>query len=265
VGSPIAGVTVTVHYWGTGAGENPHLRANIDAETTSDKEGRWQVDVMPREIAEDKLRIFVSHPDYVSDHLKRAITPYPVTERPRIDTLYDRTAVMVRKKGESITGSVVDSEYRPLADVKMYDSDYYWMEPGKPTATSDEKGEFRISGVLPGPLYLTAESPGFAPELVDVWSMPMPLKIQLKPGKTVQGRVVGEDGKPIEGVSVTAQRWRQQDHRIDLRAKTDAKGCFRLTDAPTDEVQYDLGKNGYMMAEQVSMSASSKEHSITLK
>src|SRR4051794_12094619 len=91
-GNPIPNVKVSVHYWATGSGKNPHIRANIDADTKTDKDGRWQIDIMPAEVDKKELRIFFTHPDYVSDHPPRAVIPLPVTEQPPIEDLFKRTA-----------------------------------------------------------------------------------------------------------------------------------------------------------------------------
>ena len=74
----------------------------IDEETITDNDGRWQIDVMPDKVVEDEPRIFLSHPDYVSDQLQRGIIPWPVTERPTVEALRAQTAVMtMRKEGRS--------------------------------------------------------------------------------------------------------------------------------------------------------------------
>ena len=58
-GEPIPDVTVTIRFWGEGKGESPHIRANINAITTTDKDGRWNVNVMPMELDnESNLRIY---------------------------------------------------------------------------------------------------------------------------------------------------------------------------------------------------------------
>ncbi len=264
-GDPIAGVTVTVHYWGPGSGKNPHIRANIDTKTTSDKEGRWQINVMPEKIVENELRIFLNHPDYISDHLKRGIIPLPVTVRPPLKSLYRRTAVMTMREGETIHGQVIDGDNRPIPNVSIYDGEYYWFKPGKPRAKTGEDGKFSIIGLQSGPMHLTVQAAGYAPELIDVAGAPLPLKIQLKPGQTVHGRVVDENGKPVKGVAVSVSRWRGKRSRLRLHTKSDAEGKFRLTDAPTDQVEYDFGKKGYMLVENYVMSPSSNEFLVTLK
>ena len=108
---PIPGVKVTVHYWESPVGNpQPHLRANIDEETTTDKDGRWRINVMPAEVVEDEPRIFLSHPDYVSDNLRRGMTPMPATKRPSVEALRAQTAVMVMRKGGVIQGRVIDEK-----------------------------------------------------------------------------------------------------------------------------------------------------------
>jgi len=83
-GEPIPNVTVKVHYWATGKGKMPHIRANLDTKVTTDQQGRWRTYSVPADVHEgnpsadtNAPRIFFSHPDYVSDHLSRVRTPIP--------------------------------------------------------------------------------------------------------------------------------------------------------------------------------------------
>ena len=186
-------------------------------------------------------------------------------ELPPIEKLFDRTAMMVMRKGEMIQGRVTDEDGQPIANARIYDSEYYWFAPGKPRAKTGQDGDFHIAGVKPGPMKLTVQAPGCAPELIDVRRSPKPLKIQLRPGQAILGRVVDVNGRPIERVSVSARRWRGQRNRLHLKAESDADGKFRLTDAPTDAVEYDLGKKGYLILEYFPMSPSPDDYSVTLK
>ncbi len=45
---PVPDVTVTLHYWATGSGNNPHLRANLHEKATTDKAGRWRMEIDKR-------------------------------------------------------------------------------------------------------------------------------------------------------------------------------------------------------------------------
>lgn len=276
-GEPIPDVEVKIDYWATGSGENPHIRANINTKTKSDKDGRWQVEVMPAKVEGKLLRIYLNHSDYISDHLKRGFAPTPVTEQPPMEKLFDRTAEMVMKKGETIEGRVIDKDGRPIPNARIYNSEYYWYGPKKPRGTTDKEGHFRISGVKPSvanqPQYnadndteLTVEAPGYAPELLaDVRTTDSSIQVQLEPGRTIHGRVVDSDGKPVNGVNVSAWSWRGHSKRLHLEAKSDADGAFSLADAPVDEVQFGFRKEGYMGVDNFSMSPSGGKYSVTMK
>jgi beta-lactamase regulating signal transducer with metallopeptidase domain/uncharacterized GH25 family protein len=272
-GEPIPNVAVNIHYWAKGSGENPHVRANIDAKAKSDKNGRWQVNVMPAKIETDEMRIFLTHPDYVSDHLSRAIIPIPVTEQPPLKNLFDQTAVMIMRKGNMLQGRVVDEDGQSISNAKIHNNEYYWFGSKTARARTDRDGNFQIAGVDPGgeqlgrydnATLLTIEAAGYAPELVNVVPDSRP-QIQLKPGKMVEGRVIDENGKPVKGASVSARRWREKDNRLHLETKSDAEGNFRLSDVPVDDVEYDIGKDGYLMLEHFPMSPGHDKYSVTLK
>ena len=275
-GEPISDVKVTVHYWGVGEGESPHIRANVLAETTTDKEGRWHVDVMPEDVRANELYIFVSHPDYVSDHLSPGFLPSPATEEPPIEKLYDQTAVMKMKRGDSLEGKVIDERGNPIANAAVHIDDQYWWRKEKPRAMTDEAGKFQVSGFdfdarervwgLGGvPLYLTAKAAGYAPELIGVKEPGAIPAVTLRPGKTVRGRIVDVSGEPLEGVGIIARRWRGQSDRLGLGMKSKADGSFEIADLPADEVQYDFHKDGYMSVENFAMTAGAKDYVVTLK
>jgi beta-lactamase regulating signal transducer with metallopeptidase domain/protocatechuate 3,4-dioxygenase beta subunit len=279
-GEPIPNVAININYWAKGAGENPHLRANIDAKATSDKDGRWQVNVMPAKIEKDLLRIFLTHPDYISDHLSRIITPIPVTEQPPIEKLFDQTAVMIMRKGGTIQGRVTDKDGKPIRNAAIHESEYYWFGSKKPRAQTDGEGNFRIAGIKPvtaapntwrslkgvdNAAILTVQAAGYAPELIDVPHADAPLKVRLEPGHTVRGRVVDEDGKAVQGVTIEAVKWRNQLNRLHLEAKSDADGNFHLSDVPADDVIYSINKDGYIWTSSFSMSPSANEYLIPMK
>lgn len=286
-GEPVPDVKVTVHYRGDGLEYNPHLRASINEETTTDKDGRWRIDVMPAEVVEDQPRIFLSHPDYVSDYLDQGI-PMPVTERPATEALREQTAVMIMRKGLAIRGRIVDQNGKPVAGAVLYDKKRYIMDkPGTPAATSDENGRFQIpnatvedsaaerrrrirllydnsakgSLAVHAQKTLAIQAPGYTPEIVvaDLSVPDKPLEITLKPGRAIQGRVIDESGKPVGGVSIWIESWQQHLSRICLTAVTDADGRFRLIDVPLGDATYHFHKDGYMMVDGFAMSPASTE------
>ncbi len=274
-GEPIPDVTVTVHYYESGKGDNPHIRANIKSTTTTDRSGRWHVNVMPAEIDDEQsLRIYLHHPDYVSDSLKRGVWPMPVTKQPVLRELYDQTAEMVMQRGGTIAGKVVDYHGQPIPKAAIYDDELYWLNPGVPRAITDGDGEFRMAGVAYGedvsdapdsrPRTLTIQAAGYAPEMVSVVPQSSTIVVQLQSGSFVHGQIVDDTGNPVARANVRARRWRETDDRLHLQTLTDAEGRFQLQDVPTDSVEYDVSREGYMSVSGFSMSPSNREYHLTL-
>jgi beta-lactamase regulating signal transducer with metallopeptidase domain/protocatechuate 3,4-dioxygenase beta subunit len=259
-GNPIPDVKVCVHYWETGPVSPPHIRANLcvgDTLRTTDKDGRWQLDVMPAELDEDGPRLFLTHPDYVSDHLQRGYTPTPVTERPSYEALRAQTAVMVLRKGTTIKGRVTDEAGKPISGALVCNQyDAYSRHSLKNTATTDDEGRFRLSKLSHRQNYkdyfFTVQAAGYAPVFVEVreHEAARPVEIKLKPGQTAEGQVVDEEGKPLEGVSVKLDYWMGRPRQFHLKTTTDADGRFRIDDAPLERTEYDFRKTGYITVRQ---------------
>jgi protocatechuate 3,4-dioxygenase beta subunit len=275
-GEAVPGVTVNVHYWARGEGEAPHIRANIDARAITDDEGRWHIDQMPAEVEASEIRIYFSHPDYVSDHLRRGHLPLPVYEASSLQDLFNQTAVTTMRTGDDIRGRVVDERANPIAGATVHiDEQYYWHN-NEPRATTDEDGTFRISGidfneskryVAPGnsPIYLTIQAAGYAPELIGIKEPATIPAVTLSRGETVRGRIIDESGKPLEGVSIVERHWRGQRNRLGLGMKSNADGSFEITDAPADEIRYDFSKDGYMSVEDFAMTPGGEDFVVTMK
>ena len=198
----------------------------------------------------------------------------PVTKRPSFEALRAQTAVMIMRKGGVIEGHVIDKTGRPIAGVRIYTEENYWFGSRKPAATTGKDGRFRIANVAfaqslmndPTPRTMravrsrkaafTVQAQGYTPELIEVDpnASGSPLEVSLQPGRAVQGRVVDESGKPLEGVYVGISNWRGYRARLNLATKTDAAGKFRLADAPPSDALYGFHKEGYMAVQDLPMS-----------
>jgi beta-lactamase regulating signal transducer with metallopeptidase domain/uncharacterized GH25 family protein/5-hydroxyisourate hydrolase-like protein (transthyretin family) len=276
-GEPISGVNVDVHYWARGEGKSPHIRANVDAKATTNEQGRWHIDNMPAEVEEDRLRVYFGHPDYVSDHLRRAYHPLPAY-KVSVKDLFDQTATISMRDGKSIHGRVARENGSPIRNAAINIDERYWWHKDEPRALTDENGDFRVSGVefdriksqryvAPGEstLYLAVQAAGYAPELIGLDGPGVIPAVTLRRGHTVRGRIVDESGKPLEGVGIIARRWRGQQDRLGLGMKSNADGSFEIADLPADEIQYDFSKDGYMHLDSFAMTPGGEDYIITLK
>ncbi|MEJ2702438.1 MAG: carboxypeptidase regulatory-like domain-containing protein, partial [Sedimentisphaerales bacterium] len=271
-GEPIEGVTVGVQYQthDPDAAENVYADVMIhearSTDVVTDKAGRWTFDQMPAKIDKDRLRIFLVHPDYLSDSVSPGRIPLPLTRQPSIESLRDLSAVMVMKKGLGVAGKVTDTHGNPIAGAKIYNMDNYWFRSTKPFAESDAQGRFRANA-NPGTVTWTIQAPGYAPDLKNVIikdGMP-PIEIRLEPGHVIEGQVTDRAGKPIGGASISAEDWRKNRRRLYLTTKTNANGNFKIVDAPPDEVTFDVMKQGYMVLENYVMKPGRAGYNITLR
>ncbi|UCD52257.1 MAG: redoxin domain-containing protein, partial [Phycisphaerales bacterium] len=134
-----------------------------------------------------------------------------------------------------------------------------------PSTRTDAEGRFEFGHVRPGETVLTAQAKGYAPELKDITAHEDmgPVEFRLGPARTIRGRIVDLEDKPIQGVWVVADTWR--GHRsIRWRSETNSGGYFEWDEAPADEVLFDLVKEGYMSARGIPMSAEIDEHVIVM-
>ena len=116
-----------------------------------------------------------------------------------------------------------------------------------------------------GPSAVTVQGEGFAPECekLTVQKENPPLSFRLEPGATLRGRVVDRQGKPLDGIWVYADTWRDL-RTLTFRATTDNDGRFVWTNAPRDTVIFSLSAKGFMSDRNRPLTASDDEHTITL-
>jgi hypothetical protein len=247
-GHRVLGATIEVHGLPTEyEGSNYYFSMG---KTTTDAQGRWRVDYAPKDAS--GVVVFAKHPRY----------------RPRAgETVASigRDSVIILKKGLTVTGHVDDAAGRPVAGASAVIGRDIWGT-SSPTASTDERGAFTLENCDLGPTIITVQSDGFAPLFRDVQveEHAPPVEIRLtEPASIVRGKVVDEAGKPIIGAWVAADTWRG-NRSIQFRVNTDQDGRFVWRSAPKDVVMYDMGQEGYMASRQVPLTASDREHVITL-
>lgn len=264
---PIQDVTVSIFYMKDDPKAAENARVNIDlVKVRTDIAGQWTFNRMPAKIDKNELRIFLTHPDYLSDNLRPGYIPMPITRQPSIESLRDLSGVMVMKEGLEVSGMVTDTRGKPIAGAKIYDIEDYWWRSTKPVAETDAQGRFR-SNANPGTATWTVQAAGYAPDLrvVTIKAGMQSLEFRLEPGQTIEGKVTDQAGQPIEDARISAEEWRNNRRRLHLEAKTDANGTFKIADAPSDGITFDIGKEGYMMLEKYPMQPGKGNYTITLR
>lgn len=161
--------------------------------------------------------------------------PQPATIAPRAQPL----------DGITLTGRVLDSAGRAIPGARVARGTN--RQAGFPFENvTDDQGRFTFTRLVPGPVIVTVQATGYAPDLKEVKAVAgmEPIEFRLGPRRSIGGRITNLAGKPIAGAPISAGTWRGH-HTLVWHSVTDSDGQYRWNDAPEDEVQIDLGTMGY--------------------
>jgi protocatechuate 3,4-dioxygenase beta subunit len=251
-GKPVAGASINIIVRGTREGVK--LRPALHLLT--DTQGRWETPLLPADLESKEMRIWVAHSDYVSDSSEGQ------GKAPDIKKLRDGTAKRVLHRGVEVSGVVLRPDGTPAVNVTVRQGRD--RDAGNPRTRTDEQGRFRFRHVQPGELTLTVQTGGCAPEVKVLEASPdnPPVEFRLQPACVLRGRVVDQDGQPVEGAFVGVEEWR--GHRtVGWQAQTDEQGRFHWSNAPADAVLYYVYKEGYQGFRRT-LTASDEEVVLTL-
>lgn len=151
----------------------------------------------------------------------------------RMDDRRTATAELRLMRTRTIVGAVTDGATgAPVAGAEIGAE---WHRRG--VVKSDASGRFEFpSWTGGGEFQLCAWAPGFAPEFVRVGTADE-VRLALRRGIVVTGRVVSPDGRPVEGAAVTAEGWRFAANAEVFSAgsaRTGADGRFAIRDLRAD-------------------------------
>ncbi|HZF11130.1 MAG TPA: carboxypeptidase-like regulatory domain-containing protein [Thermoanaerobaculia bacterium] len=154
--------------------------------------------------------------------------------------------VVTDRGGSPVAGAKVGLEPPAVAsgaELKIAD------DPALSRLTRTEAdGSFRLADLPRGaPFNLRVDHPDYVPvRLVRVTApTPEPLRIELKTGRSVTGRVVGPRGEPVPGARVAQVEQEGAGSRVTGLEETDAKGVFRLTRVAAGTLRLEVSANGY--------------------
>jgi sarcosine oxidase gamma subunit len=226
-GRPIAGAELIL--------VDPRLSAAV-SRATSDAEGRFEL----RNLAAGKLDLIADHPRYTRAHLPGVAIP---AGGPAVDlgtvTMADGMAIEGRvtdTRGIPIVGAVVEAT--PESNDLLDRMSLRWGRDGmRGTTRTGTNGGFRVERLRRGaPYSVTAARSGYAPASAPGVQAPTeePIRIEMKVARTLSGRVVGPEGEPVAGASLT---W-VEESRTGFGSfssgrtlgQTDAGGRFQVPD-----------------------------------
>lgn len=148
-----------------------------------------------------------------------------------------------------VSGVVVDDKGTPLPDVRYWASGFERQNgdtwelthfTGETRVhTTGRDGRFEVPGRVGVRCDITFDSRGFAPAEKRALEPGTELRVVLRKGKTVSGRVVQSDGEmesPVVGTGVVIQRANPRGPWFTSRRRTDDTGRFEFTNfLPPDE------------------------------
>jgi hypothetical protein len=146
--------------------------------------------------------------------------------------------VLNSQTGEPVKNSLVTLARIPAPQAEGANPREFRMPPSK-TAFAGPEGEFSFAGLAEGRYMLTAQKPGFIPEVTQQPTGVIELKfsigdvrLKLSPLGAIEGEVVDQDGEPVRGVNVIALQARIEDGirtpRSNRTVVTDDRGKYRM-------------------------------------
>lgn len=246
-GLPIAGARVNLYM----PSAFPRSGYSFSLATlTTDRTGQWTFDNVPKDLS--NVNASVSHTEYLNPDNSNRLTA-------GMDNRH------VLKQGPSLRGSVVDQDGKPVtfARVSIGDSRY---TSNRAQTTTDAEGLFTLKNATVGPSYITVQPDTHAPHIQQVIVAAEnnePVKLTVGPPNTVRGRVVDAEGKPVSGVSVYPEHWRDMQV-LDFQMTTAQDGKFEWRAAPPDVVKYSIYKGGLMSLRDHVLPANGEEQVVTM-
>ncbi|WP_010587850.1 M56 family metallopeptidase [Schlesneria paludicola] len=220
-GSPIDGAEVI--YRPVGGSYGIHGDAFV-----TNKDGGFQNSYMP---LETPFHLSIQKKGYLDQQQEIIIT----SDQRTIDV---QMTLSPRPTGGSVKGTITDETGNPIADAEIAN---YGNKSGENRITkSDSEGSFDLHDLFEGfggdRIIVSAQ--GFAPQNVGVKlgtaDQPGLVNVSLKPGHTIHGRILNEDGTPAKGAMVYV-RSPELGIMPGFRLRTaDDNGVFEFDSLPAD-------------------------------
>jgi len=222
-------------------------------ETTSDAEGKFQVGPLALKTGREKVgNITLRHPDFASVKFDK---PFG-RDRDSDKTLEEKSIplALTMMPACAVSGVVTDHEGKPVEGATVYrdaTNHNYWLNDRSNVTKTDSEGRFHFGNLRKEEYTFSASIPGkYAdPVTVNLASVSKPVKIVMKPTRTVRIRAVSEDGKVLPKIRVEPY-FDSKSHYYLINEKTARSledGTLEWFEVPPDKdisysVYYDNGE-----------------------
>ena len=257
-GEPIEGVEIEA-FVSSGSQKPGKLRTAFSgAIATTDSSGRWKTTTAPEESIQIHLRL--KHDDYVqSDAFSHRLAT-----RSQLASLKHK---FILKKGLEVRGRVLDPDGRPLTKAKV-GLGASRFSSGFLTDGADEDGEYVFKNAQLGSNVLTVFAEGWAPQQrsIIIQRDMEPVDFQLELGHYIRVRVTDDKGKPIQGVWIVPDQWRNNRalSGVMSRIVTNDDGLWESNSLPEDAIDFDILKRDYMQLRNQKLTAREEEYLIVM-
>jgi len=246
---PIAGATVVVS--GVTRDEvGQYLTVPLDTVTT-DAAGKWSSPRVPAK--SEQLSFRLTHPEFMPAEYDQASPENSTGKVVTKESLLAGNAKMTLEPGIIVEGTLADDRGVSIAAAEVSLLMGENLETRKHTK-SDSQGRFKFVLYEAGVVHVVAQARTYAPQHQAVAAERglKPLRLVLAKGDLLQGRVVDDTGKPIEGAVVSLGSWLNPP-LLSWHAQTDSEGRFSWDSAPTNSLGLSVSKTGFIgLYEEVS-------------
>lgn len=272
-GSPIPGATVELEgdsFWMGAPPRDGVLLDHKGRETvTTDDQGRWSFSGLPsawsnvsftfRSLEFIEAR-FITETKVITEIRDRASIG---AVRLSTAELLAETAVVTLETGQRLAGLITDTQGNPIGGAQIVQN-RLWGDALR-RADSDDDGTFEFRNLSDGPQTLAVQAPGFAATSVTV-QIPTSsdLRIEMRPGQIVRGRIVDQDQQGVAQAQVELTAGPGYRPEFQMELKTDSEGRFLWDQSSSNDLPVTVFKSGYFPKE-ASLSADGTETLVAIE
>ena len=226
----------------------------------SGPDGRWKCERIPKTVA--GLIVRVNHPSAWTKWFISGAEPGP--SKVPLASFFSSTAELRVTPAATLRGTVQDADGNPARGaaiiaitttplpqegIPVIRADSHYAERAEPEPFhTDAQGRYSVPWRSGGEITLLVfPSAGAAARLKFEATPEMEAHdIRLDRGRTITGRVIGDDGKPVRGTKVIFAFW--GDEKVPVQktvAKSDDTGNFSWTSAPSEQVTLQFRCNAF--------------------